>query len=356
VRRLAEIRILAVTNIYPTPSNPTLGTFVEEQIEGLRSVGVEVDILFVDRQRKGMATYALVPTRLRSRLRRFAADIVHVMYGGVMADIVTQFVRDRPTVVSFHGSDLQGEELAGRSRRLIAAYGVWSSWRSARRATGLVVVSKKLQDTLPEYIDRSKIRVIPCGIDTTRFRPLDRSVCRDRINWLGDDLHVLFNSNGDDPVKRPALARAAVDVLNRSGMRAEMRELRGIPYADVPVWLNASDVLLLTSRHEGSPTIVKEALACNVPVVSTDVGDVRERIQGIEGCYIASPDAADLAAKLQLVYADRRRINARDRIEELSSGRMAVRLKTFYQELDSTHQRQAGGDTGSNRAPFLEDQ
>lgn len=330
------MRILAVTNIYPSPSNLALGTFVDEQIEGLRKIGVEVDVLFVDRLQQGIGAYLLVPGRLRARLRTFTADIVHVMYGGVMADIVTRLVRDRPTVVSFHGSDLLGEELAGTSRRIFAAYGVWSSWMSARRATGLVVVGKQLQDALPGDIDRSKIRIIPCGINTTRFRPLDQLVCREQINWPGSDLHVLFNSNGDDPVKRPALARAAVEVLNRMGIGAEMRELRRVPHVDVPVWLNASDVLLLTSRHEGSPTIVKEALACNVPVVSVDVGDVGERIQGIDGCYLASADPDDLAAKLQLVHAGCRRVNARIKMEELSSERMAWRLRTFYQELSST--------------------
>jgi teichuronic acid biosynthesis glycosyltransferase TuaC len=334
------MRVLAVTNMYPTPRNPALGTFVGEQIEGLRNIGLEVDILFADRQRKGIGAYVLLPTRLRARLKTFDADVVHVMYGGVMADIVTRLVRDRPTVVSFHGSDLLGEELAGRARRIISSYGVWSSWMSARRATGLVVVGKRLQDALPDDIDRSKVRIIPCGINTTHFRPLDQTVCREQVNWRGDDLHVLFNSNGDDPVKRPVLARAAVESLNRLGIPAQMRELRRVPHAEVPLWLNASDVLLLTSRHEGSPTIVKEALACNVPVVSVDVGDVGERIQGIEGCYIASADPDDLAATLQLVHARcRRRVNARLKIEELSSERMAWRLRAFYEELSSSSQR-----------------
>src|SRR5712664_1222709 len=109
--------------------------------------------------------------------------------------------------------------------------------------------------------------------------------------------------------------------------------MTGIPNAEVPVWLNASDVLLLTSMHEGSPTIVKEALACGLPVVSVDVGDVAERIEGVEGCYLAPPQSADLAAKLCLVRQSRKRLNCQTRLEELSIVSVARKLKRCYEEI-----------------------
>ena len=334
------MRILAVTNIYPTASNPALGTFVEQQVKGLRGADIDVEVLFVDRRKYGPGAYLSVPSRIHSALRRFDASLVHVMYGGVMADVVTRTVRDRPTVVTFHGSDLLGEQLSGRARRLIARYGVLASWKTACRATGIVVVAKLLQEALPSNIDRSKVRIIPCGIDMTRFSPLERSSCRQQLNWDGERFHVLFNSNGDDPVKRLGLARGAIEALNRMGTRAEMHELRGVSNHDVPAWLNAADVLLLTSRHEGSPTIVKEALACNVPVVSVDVGDVREQITGIDGCHLASPTPDDLADKLRMVYAGPRRVQARPRMEALSVERIALRLRDFYEELSAQSNRQ----------------
>jgi len=327
------MRILAVTNMYPTPSKPALGIFVEEQVKGLRGVGIDVEVLFVDRAREGVGAYLHIPELIRSRLRAFAPDIVHVMYGGVMADIVTQTVNDRPVVVTFHGADVLGEPSVGPWRKLVAAYGVRSSFRAARRAAGAVVVGRALQEALPRDIDRSKIRIIPCGIDLARFRPLNPSICREQLNWPGDHFRVLFNSNGDDPVKQPALARAAVEALNRLGIRSELRELRGLPNHLVPAWLNASDVLLLTSLQEGSPTIVKEALACNVPIVSVDVGDVRDQLRGIEGCHLASADPEELAAKLRLVHARPSRLEARFKMEELSVERTALRLRDFYQEL-----------------------
>jgi len=327
------MRILAVTNLYPTKANPALGTWVEQQVAGLRGVGVDVEVLYINRQGHGPGTYITVPDRVRAWIERFDPHLVHIMYGGVMADLATRVVQDRPSVVTFHGSDLVGEKVSSRLRRLLAGYGVMCSRRAAHRATGVVVVSKVLWDVLPADLDRDKVRIIPCGIDTTRFKPLEREQCRLQLRWRDDRFHVLFNSNGDDPVKQPALARAAVERLRGMGIAAEFQEMRRLPYTEIPTRLNAGDVLLLTSRHEGSPTIVKEALACNIPIVSVDVGDVAEQIRGITGCYLASPDAADLAAKLELVHQGPRRVDARWKMEELSIDRIGHRLKHFYDEL-----------------------
>jgi teichuronic acid biosynthesis glycosyltransferase TuaC len=331
------MRVLAVTNIYPTPSNPALGTFVEQQVEGLRTAGLEVEVLFVDRRQEGARAYLGLGDQIRSSLRRFNADIVHVMYGGVMAELATRTIRDRPTVVTFHGADLLGEHVSGYLRRLSARFGVLSSRRAARRATGIVVVARLLGEMLPRKVDQARVRIIPCGIDLTRFRPLEPSLCRQQLGWRDRGFHVLFNSNGDDPVKQPGLARATVQAARLAGIPAELHELRGVCNSQVPVWLNASHVLLLTSCHEGSPTIVKEALACNLPVVSVDVGDVREQMHGIEGCYLASPTPGDLASKLRLVFAAYRRVDARSKMEELSVGCVALRLKRFYEELLSQY-------------------
>jgi teichuronic acid biosynthesis glycosyltransferase TuaC len=335
------MRILAVTNLYPTPRAPASGTFVEQQIKGLRQAGLDVDVMFLDRAQRGMGVYLGLRQRIHAKIRNYEPDLVHVMYGGVMADEVTRTVADRPTVVSFCGSDLLGEHLSGILRKLIAGYGLRISCRAARRACGIVVKSKNLQDALPEDVDRSKVRIIPNGIDLERFKPLNRDKCRKRLGWSDHRFHVLFPTNSGDPLKRPDLAKAAVGAINHSGVRAEMHQLRGVPHEEVPIWLNASDVVLLTSLHEGSPNIVKEALACNIPVVSVDVGDVRERIQRIEGCYLAVPEAGELAAKLQMVHAGPRRVVSRVKMQQLSLERVALQLKEFYGEVLASFEKRA---------------
>src|SRR5947208_1418438 len=193
------MRILAVTNMYPVPHLSYLGTFVEQQIKGLREIGLDVDILFVDRPRIGMTAYLGLGEKVRSRVKCFQPDIVHVMYGGVMADEVTKVVNDRPTVVTFHGSDLLGARLSGYAKRLTAYYGVRASWRAARRSSGIVTVAKVVRQALPRDIDQSKIRVIPCGIDLQRFKPLNRDICRQQLGWDPDRFHVVFPANSGNP-------------------------------------------------------------------------------------------------------------------------------------------------------------
>jgi teichuronic acid biosynthesis glycosyltransferase TuaC len=149
-------------------------------------------------------------------------------------------------------------------------------------------------------------------------------------------LNVLFPTNCGDPRKRFDLAQAAVEVIKQWGIPAELHQLRGVLHDQVPIWLNASDVVLLTSLHEGSPNVVKEALACNRPVVSVDVGDVRERIEGIEGCYLALPDSSDLAAKLRLVHARQSRVAGRTKMQDLSLECIARRLTQFYEDVLSS--------------------
>ncbi len=327
------LRLLAVTNMYPTQEAPELGSFVEQQIKGLRQIGLNVDVMLVDRARRGMRVYLSLGRKVRARAAEFQADVVHVMYGGVIADEVTRNVRDRPTIVSFCGSDLLGENLSGSLRKLISRYGVLASHRSAKQASGIVVKSKNLRDALPSDTTLSKVRVIPNGLDLELFKPLNRRACRDRLGWSNNGFHVLFATNGADPCKRPELARAALIEMRKSGISAEIHELRKVPHDLVPVWLNAADVLLLTSLHEGSPNTVKEALACNVPVVSVDVGDVRERIEGIEGCFLASPDPGDLAAKLCLVHDRQSRVAGRIKMQDLSLEHVARRLATFYEDV-----------------------
>lgn len=325
------MRVLVITNIYPTAAAPASGTFVEQQVEGLRRGGIDAELLFLDRLRDGPGVYRQLARQVTGVRRTFRPDLVHVMYGGVMAERVTRLAKGEPVIVTFHGSDLLGENLSGLLRKAASWYGVACSWRAAARAAGVVVVSPELRDALPRWIDRDRVRVIPCGIDLARFQPRDRAECRRRLDWSMQEFAVLFNGGSQDPVKRPELAHEAVRILRERYPHATLRELRGVPNVDVPEWMNASNVLLLTSQHEGSPTVVKEALACNLPVVSVDVGDVRERIGGVEGCHVVAPDATALAERLAAVLERGQLVRGREQVEGLSIEAIGVSLKAFYE-------------------------
>ena len=338
------LSILAVTNMYPTTTHPTLGVFVEHQVKGLREIGLKVEVFYVDRAREGMGAYFRMRKPLSAVMRETRPTLLHVMYGGVMADRVTRWNSHCPTIITFHGSDLLGENFSGRWRKWISHYGVRCSRRAAVQAQGVVVVSQRLKQALPAGLDESNVRVIPCGIDLERFRPMDKVACQRQLGWPEHSFHILFASNSGDPVKRPGLAAAAVAVLNGAGARAELHYMRGVSHAEVPIWMNASDALLLTSVHEGSPTVVKEALACGLPVVSVDVGDVAERIDGIAGCHLALPEPKDLAAKMRLVQRADCRVNAREKIQELSVANIAFKLESFYRDTLSRWNRTVGLD------------
>jgi glycosyltransferase involved in cell wall biosynthesis len=326
------LSILVVTNIYPTLQRPTLGMFVEQQVNGLRGIGLKVRVLFVNRAEEGLGVYFRMRKPWSTAVAEASPALLHVMYGGVMADRVMGWNSTIPKVVTFHGSDLLGENLSGRWRKWLSRYGVHCSRRAARKAQGVVVVSEGLRKALPRGLDESRVRVIPCGIDQDRFQPADKVACQRQLGWREGVFHVLFASNNGDPVKRPWLASAAVEALKGAGVHTMMHFMHGVPYAEVPMWLNASDALIMTSVQEGSPTVVKEALACGVPVVSVDVGDVGERIKEVVGCHLSSPEPEELAAKLMLVRLANGRVRAQNQVQELSVQRIAHRLERFYRE------------------------
>jgi glycosyltransferase involved in cell wall biosynthesis len=326
------MRVLAVTNLYPTSEHPESGAFVKAQVGGLEREGHQVRVCFVNRKAEGASVYLKLRRLLGAAFEAGVPDLVHVMYGGVMAERALAAIGNLPVVISFCGSDLLGERLSGILRRCVSQVGVIASRRAARRAGGIVVKSRNLEAALPADVARDKVRIIPNGVDLEVFRPMDRNECRRLLGWPLETFQVLINVSSGDPVKRPGLAKAAVERLAaRYQVPAELRELRGVFHREVPVWLNAADAVLLTSAHEGSPNIIKEALTCDRPVVSVEVGDVAERIRGIEGCHLAAPEADALARCLHLVRIGPGRVEGRGRMGELSVERAAQRVGELYE-------------------------
>jgi teichuronic acid biosynthesis glycosyltransferase TuaC len=337
------VRTLVVTNSFPTPARPGLGAFVADQVTSVREAGVDIEVLHVDRAAAlhdapvrasptaGWRAYRNLSGTLRRSLTDAEPDVVHVMYGGVMAEIVTRTVQDRPVLVSFCGSDVLGGQAAAGLAWLSERIGVASSRRAARRASGVLVKSRNLLPALPRGIDRGRVWVVPNGVDLSRFKPLDKAACQKALGLDMDRRHVLFTASPERPEKRFALAQAGTALVAGDGVA--LHTLADRPHSEVPLWINAADVVLLTSVYEGSPNVIKEALACDVPVVSVDVGDVRERIDDIDGCYIAEPTPQDLAAKLTCVLERGERVLGRERMAELSLERVAVQLRDIYTAL-----------------------
>jgi teichuronic acid biosynthesis glycosyltransferase TuaC len=331
------VHVLVVTNMYPTAEIPNAGPFVADQVASLRKVGVHVDVLHVARPEGGRGVYWRLGRKVEEAVAASEPDLVHVAYGGVTAYLVTRAIRDRPVLVTYHGSDLDaGRSNAAPLDALALRVGILASRRAARRAAGIIVVAPHLYDLLPRSVDRARVWIVPNGVDLSRFRPLERRECQRRLGWDPARGHVLFPASPHRPEKRFELAETSVALLDRRGANVELHTLDGIAHDDVPIWLNAANAILLTSTREASPVVVKEALACNVPVVSVDVGDVRERIAGIAGCFIADSTPDDLADKLDRALRRRERISARHGIAELSLESVAERVRGIYGLLAGT--------------------
>jgi teichuronic acid biosynthesis glycosyltransferase TuaC len=276
------LKVLFVTNMYPDETNPGSGAFVRQQAEHLRKAGHQVDVLHIESGRSRLK-YLTSPIDVYAQTRRESYDVVHAHYG--LSGFPALFRHKSPLVITLHGSDA----LVGHLQPLI-------SKAVCSLADAVIVVSKGISARIAGQI-------IPCGIDLEVFTPRDRTAARVRLGLPVRGKLVLFPFDPKRKIKRYELARAAIYALSDPDTR--ILTVCGKRNEDMPWYYNAADVMVLCSESEGSPTSVKEALACNLPVVSTDVGDVREIMDGIEGCEICDDNAECLAQGLKRVL-DRR--------------------------------------------------
>jgi len=290
----------------------------------LRKLGIEVEV-FPFRGNKNPLYYFDPWWKLRQQHCLTSLDLIHVHWGqsGILA-VPCKI----PMVVTFHGSDLQG--FVGKSGRSTAAGVILqkvSRW-IAKRAQAVIIVSTHLAEYLPKGVSYN---VIPCGIDFGLFHPIPQPEARQRLGLSPDKKYVLFASNPANPIKRYSLALEAVEIAKKHVV-VELLVIADVPHDQVALYMNACDVLLFTSAHEGSPTVIKEALACNLPIVSVDVGDVRERIGAIDGCVICFEDTPTVIAQgLIQVLESPQRIQALTEVQNMNNELIVQQIVDIYE-------------------------
>ncbi len=309
------MKVLFVTNAYPSPERPWLGTAVRLQKQGLSSLGAEVTILYLNRTDAGQAVYLSAFPLIKQKFTEGQFDILHVQFGGVQA-FLGALVAGPRCIITFHGTDLHGGTPLSIWEKISHSIGVLSSRLAMRMAGASIAVSKNLVENLPRKM-AGRIEVIPTGVDFRLFRPMNKKLARKNLNLEQDLYFVLFCDNNNDPVKRRDIADQAVKILRKHGLNANLLVITHIPFEEVPLYINAADVLLVTSEKEGSPNIVKEALACNLPIVSVDVGDVAEMISGVKNCRVVAREPKIIANVLAEIISTGERSDGREKKQDL---------------------------------------
>ncbi|MDQ2714017.1 MAG: glycosyltransferase [Chloroflexota bacterium] len=287
------LRVLMVTGVYPTAAIPHLGTFIKSQAESLRMAGLEVEVIHPPAGWSMPLRYASAALQVFLKTLSGRYDIVHGHYG--LWGLTARLQWTTPVVVSFLGDDLLGTPLAngGRSKKDLIVMPI-SRWLS--RVVDAVIVKSEQMKKAAHY---EAIFVIPNGVDFELFRPIPRAEARTSLGWDQQRAYVLFGNNPRRPAKNYPLALAAMERLHARGLEAELVVAHGLRQTEVVQYINASNVVMLPSIHEGSPNIVKETMACNVPVVSTNVGDVAQVIGRTKGCEVCAGDPDAFAAGLE---------------------------------------------------------
>ena len=312
--------------MYPTPQNPAFGSFVKAQVECLRGAGVEVDVLVLDAPWRKLL-YPKGVFDLRRRLAQSDIDVVHAHYSYV--GIVGRTQRKVPLVVTYHGSDLLGSrDLSGNLKK--------SNWltvpagrKLARHADAVIVQSKQMAQLVAD----ANVHIIPHEIDFDLFHPTDREEARAQLGLYQNKKYVLFAAKPENGVKNFPLANAAVEELKQTDPDVELLVVFKETQDRLALYMSAADALVFPSFSEGSPNVVKQAMACNLPIVATDVGDIREVIQETDGCHIADFTVESVAGALRSVLATCPRTNGREHVARFKCSVVGQQLVDLYQSV-----------------------
>ena len=291
------MKVLQVTNMYPTPSRPYLGVFVKRQVDAIRANGVETSVFFTDVS-GGRRRYLRALSELRALLRDGRFDLVHAHHTYCVLQVRMAQPRDRhhPLVFTLQEGEAYGGPRAALAEKVRPPRALTYARSPKRLALRLADFRVSVEAGLPRRVGfAGPVEVIPPGTDTELFRPLDRQACRNALGLPQGRPVVFFPADPADPNK-------GFDLVRRSTSRiADPLLITGgsIPPGQMVTYLNASDVVVQASRYEAAPAVIREAMACGVPVVSTAAGDVRQLFGDTPGCFVTRPDPSELGELLE---------------------------------------------------------
>ena len=275
--------LIVCSHRYYAPYTDYVAPFIYEQMQGLKALGCDFSVCFV--KGGGFKSYWQAWKNMRKMIDEYQPDIVHAHYG--LCCLLANMQRKVPVISTFHGSDINDPKI-----RVLSKIAIRLSQKN-------IFVSERLRGVVK---NPSNSIVIPCGVDTNTFYPMNKERCRRELRMDMTKKYVLFSKAFTVRVKNYPLAKESIDILKYKGVDVELIELKGYTRQQVVQLMNACDCALMTSFNEGSPQFIKEALACNCPIVSTDVGDVKEVVADMPDCYITAFDAEEIAQKIERCF------------------------------------------------------
>lgn len=306
-------------------ASPSAGIFVDRQIASLEKIGVRVATFDIGTSHSPIRILKKW-MEIRLLVKQIDPDLVHAQYGTITG-FVSAFV-GKPSIISYCGNDLQPGASISKFRMHL---GILLSNLAALRTKASICKSPQLRRALWWCQDRAV--VIPSGIDLDLFSPGPRDIARAQLGWNVECPIVIFNPGIDPANKGMDLALSAMKLVQSQIPSAELRLIENVEPGKMPLWHRAADVLLSASRSEGSPNVVKEALACNLPIVATPVGDIPERLVGVEPSAVVPRNARAIGEALVKILLERKRSNGREHVANLGLENVAHRVLRVYQSV-----------------------
>jgi len=289
-----------------------ISPITKSQGESLQKEGVLLEYFVLEQ--RGLKGYLKGIPLIRKHLKDNSYDVIHAHYW--LSGIAAALAGAKPLLVSLMGDDVKKNSL----KWLIYpfSYFFWSS---------IIVKSKDMYRTL----GLKKAHIVPNGVDMDRFKPMEQRLALQELKWDSNKRHILFPSDPARVEKNFQLAKKAVEALDDDSV--ELHYLKDVAMERVPYYYNASSVVILTSLWEGSPNAIKETMACSVPIVSTDVGDVKKVVSKTEGCYIASFEYRDFSEAIKKALKFNKRTTGREDIQYLKSEIVAQQIIDIYKNI-----------------------
>ena len=329
-RLLSQGRVYRILYVVPNSTGSVGMIFAHKEIARIAMAGCETKTFMLATSLNPAKVWREM-VRLKRAARLYRPDIIHAHFGtltGFVSGIVAQ-ITGVPLVVTFRGSDLNPSPYDGKLRSISQKI---LSHLAAFRAKTNICVSCQLKKKL--WWCRWKTKVIPSGIDLGFFKPVRKDEARRILGWGKDERIVCFNAGFSPDVKRLDIAERAVKVMKKRIGNVRFVVLRGnVEHNQVPLYLSGADCLFLTSDYEGSPDIIKEALSCNLPIVSVDVGDVKERLDGVIPSRIVARDPDAIGVAAAEIVTSGQRSNGRAQVLKISADVVRDKILGVYRRV-----------------------